>query len=90
MIKIIRDCFTGKDNETYDIVRIVYFISCSVYFLLSILETFHGHDFKPVEFGTGLGLITTAAGGALALKHRTEPDGDDDVKPTKRKTKRKS
>lgn len=90
MIKIVRDCFTGKDNETYDIVRIVYFISCIVYFVLSFIETFHGHDFEPVQFGTGLGLITGAAGAALGLKHKAEPEPVQ-IKNTKpKKTKRKS
>ena len=72
--KIIKDCFTGRDNKTYDIGRILLFIACNVYFLLSIMETFRGHDFNPVEFGTGFGLLFAGGAGGLLLKHKTEPD----------------
>lgn len=77
MVKLFKDCLTGKDNETYDIVRILLFLACIVYFTLSFVETFKGHDFNPIEYGTGLGLLFAGGGGGIALKQRAEPDDKD-------------
>ncbi len=68
MNKFIRDLFTGKDNETYDIGRVCLFIGCMVFFYLCGLETYRGHDFKPIEFGTGFGLIIGSGALVIALK----------------------
>jgi hypothetical protein len=75
--KLIFDCFTGKDNKTFDVLRILLFMSCVVFCFLSIFDTFKGHSFNPMEFGTGLGLVLAGGGGGLGLKSRTEPSPKD-------------
>lgn len=73
MIKLFRDCLTGKDNETYDIYRLALVSALIVYFTLSIYEVYQGRDFKPKEFGEGLGYIFGGGGLAIWLKRETEP-----------------
>lgn len=74
MKKLLHDCFTGKDNKTYDFGRIIIFLACLVFFYCSVAETLKGHDFQPIEFGTGFGLLFGAGAAGLHFKRKTEPD----------------
>lgn len=73
MNKLLKDCLTGKDNQTYDIGRVLWFLSVLVFLILSTWDCWLDHDFKPADYGTGLGLVLAAGGGALWLKRDTEP-----------------
>lgn len=70
-----RKLLTAKDNQTPDVVRIIGFLG-GVQFLVNAgwdIAVRH-NAFDPVAYGTGLGLMLTAIGAALRLKHTTEPD----------------
>ena len=71
---MIKQLLTGKDNKTYDIVRvsllfgIMHLIALSAYDVIA-----HASHFNIQEFGLGFGAIIGAAGAALGLKKDTEP-----------------
>ncbi len=76
---IILHTFTGVDNTTIDVGRILWvagglaFLGCAAYAL------YKGQAWDAVAFGTGFGLILAGGGGALMMKKGTEPsarDGD--------------
>lgn len=70
MKNFIKQCFTGKDNQTGDIHRVLIFIGCIVFFYCTIYNV---HTFNYVEFATAFGLILAGGAGALKLKESTEP-----------------
>jgi hypothetical protein len=73
MIKIIKDCFTGSDNETYSFLRITFAIVQIIYLYLCIRTTYVDHNFKMIDFGAGEAAILAAFGSALWLSKDTQP-----------------
>jgi len=71
--KIFLDCFTGKDNRTFDIGRFLWVSAFIAYLVYSGLEIVYGHDFNPKEFAEGISWILGVGSGALLLKKDTEP-----------------
>jgi len=69
-----RHLLTGKDNQTYDIGRILWLLSGLVFLALSIYDVLQGNPFRCVHFGAGAASILAGGGGGLALKKSTEPD----------------
>ena len=72
--EMILNTFTGKDNITIDMGRVLWCVGVFVYFGLSIYDIYIGHTFDPAAWGTGLGLVLAGGGAAIALKAKTEPD----------------
>jgi len=72
--EMILHTFTGKDNNTIDMGRLLWCIGVLVYFGLSIYDISIGHNFDPAAWGTGLWLVLAGGGAAIALKSKTEPD----------------
>lgn len=72
--KILFDCFTGRDNETFDIGRILWALSVIIFLALAVWDVPMTHDFNPLDFGGGLGAVLAAGGAAIGLKSKTEPD----------------
>jgi hypothetical protein len=73
MNKIIKDCFTGSDNETYSLLRIAFAVVQIVYLILCICTCYAEHNFKMIDFGTGEAAILAAFGSALWLSKDTQP-----------------
>jgi len=71
--KIIKDCLTGIDGETYDPARIYGALAVNVFFFNSMYALYKGQTWDPVNYGTGFGLLLAAFGAAVALKSKTEP-----------------
>lgn len=65
--------FTGKDNITLDLGRVLWAVGTLVFFALSIHSVWHGNTFDPVAWGTGFGAVLAAGGMALWMKKDTEP-----------------
>lgn len=73
MMKFLRHAFTGADNQTWDIGRILWAKMCFVYCFVSGWHTYHTGIFDPQSWAIGAGTILAAGGGSLALKAKTEP-----------------
>lgn len=66
--------FTGKDNETYDLGRILWALGALVFLGLSCASFYKGATWDGVLFATGYGVMLGAGAGATKLKASTEPD----------------
>ncbi len=65
---MLRNTFTGKDNQTLDLGRILWAKGVFVYFALTIYDLYNNGN-----WATGLGIVLAAGGAALAMKANTEP-----------------
>ena len=65
--------FTGKDNQTLDLGRILWALGVLVFFAMSIYSVWHGTPFNAIDWGTGFAAVLTAGGATLWLKRETEP-----------------
>lgn len=71
--KFFRDIFTGRDNRTYDMGRVLWFQSIQAFILVTIYALHKGGSFDPVTWGAGLAALITGGGAAIGLKSNTEP-----------------
>lgn len=74
MGNLMKQIFTGKDNETLDIGRILWAQIAIGYMLLSGYNIFANNQFDAVAWGTGAAAILGSGGAALGLKSGTEPE----------------
>lgn len=74
MRAILRDLFSGKDNQSLDIGRVIWAGSAGALALLEAHAVVLLHQpFDPIQFATACAAIMAAGGGALAFKAKTEP-----------------
>ncbi len=74
------EVFTGKDNASLDMGRILWAMGVLVFFALSIHSVWHGNVFDPIAWGSGFGAILASGGAALWMKQSTEPGTTTSVK----------
>lgn len=74
-IKFLKDLFTGKDNATWDLGRILWFQGSIVYSAMTIYSLYQGIAIDPLNWATGFGALLAGGGAAIRLKYATEPDG---------------
>ena len=76
MKSILIHLFTGQDNTTFDIGRVLWALSVVVFLVLAIFAVvYKGQSWNPQDYGTGLGLVLAAGGAALGFKASAEPKG---------------
>ena len=71
---LLRTAFTGKDNDSYDLVKILTAIISLTYVGLSSYTAIHLGTFSMVDFGIGYGTILSGSGLAIKLKEDSEPE----------------
>ena len=73
MCKMLKDMFTEKDNQTYDVIRVLGAISLMAFIGLAGLElTRHCHDFSLIEFSSGISMIMGVIAGGVTFKQKSE------------------
>jgi hypothetical protein len=72
----IKKAFTGKDNETIDLGRCLWAITCLFFCGASIYAIMQGQPFEPVNWGTGAAAVLGGGGAAIGFKAKTEPKSD--------------
>lgn len=65
--------FTGRDNQTIDIGRVIWFEAVQAYVAISIYSIYKGGVFDAVTWGAGLAALLGAGGAALGFKANVEP-----------------
>lgn len=80
---MVKNTFTGKDNETIDMGRVLWAAGAFSFLGLAGYAIYKGQTWDAVAFGTGFGAILAAGGFGLKMKENTEPeprrrDHDDD------------
>jgi len=70
----IKHMLTGKDNETYDLGKLLWALGVLVFLFLSVWAFIKGAVWDGVLFGTGFGVVLMAGAGSTKLKASTEPE----------------
>lgn len=73
MRKLFFQAFTGKDNATVDIGRVLWAGMVVLFGALECRSVFGGNEFHSMEFAQAAGIILTAGGISLGIKAHTEP-----------------
>ena len=74
MGKLLRDILTGKDNQTYDHIK-VYSPFCLVgIFAIVFIEVFHGQHVDILKVAESIGIIVGTSAVGVKVKETTEPD----------------
>lgn len=72
--KFFMDSFTGEDNQTFDLGRLLWAVGVLALLGLTVYSVvFKGAVFSATEFGLAFAGLLMAGGGALAFKRHTEP-----------------
>jgi len=72
MNKILKDCLSEKDNNTFEIMRIGFCGTLFVSLLLSIIDTYFQHKFNYQGFAATMTAIPIAFGVGILSKKHTE------------------
>ena len=74
MGRILRDIFSGVDNNSIEAGRVLWFISVlSLIAYQGVALAFKNQTFGPIEFGTGLAALLAAGGFGIAQKDKALP-----------------
>jgi len=70
---MLKHLFTGIDNTTWDLGRVLWAKISFVFCVISGWHTYHTGTFDPQAWAIGASAILAGGGGAIALKSKTEP-----------------
>lgn len=73
MLDFLKHCFTGADNETFDIGRVLWALAFIIGVSLHVYMTLTGKPYDLQSYGLGIGALLVGGGAALKLKDTTEP-----------------
>jgi hypothetical protein len=83
-MKFFRDLFTERNNETYDLVRVLATLGFFMFVFLCVYEMInHCHDFQLFEASGGMAAILAAIGGSVGYKARSEGEPNESDYPPK-------
>ena len=71
---ILRQMFTESDNQTFDLYRLISFVTISVGLFLSFWSVMNGQEWKFQDFGIGAGSLLAGVGVAHGLKKESPVD----------------
>lgn len=74
LYKVFKDCFTGKDNESYDFIRFLIVLGFIAFIGFEVHEVWVTRVFNEEEYARALMWIYSGGSGGVLLKHWTEPD----------------
>lgn len=70
---IILQAFTGKDNQTVDIGRVLWAISVLSFVVMGFAGVYKGQVTDYLQYGSGIAAVLAAGGAAIGFKGKTEP-----------------
>jgi hypothetical protein len=73
MAELMRQLFTGKNNTTLDLGRVLWATVTVHYLGLSAWHVVTTHSFDPMGWATGAAAVLAGGGAALGMKAGTEP-----------------
>lgn len=71
--RILRHTFTGKDNKTVDMGRVLWGLGALAFIGISIYFVLHTGQWNPLEWGSGFAVINGGSGAAVKMKESSEP-----------------
>jgi hypothetical protein len=72
MKQLFQQLLTGKDNQTYDIGRVTWFVGFIAIISIAAFEVMHS-NISLRELAEALGIVSGAGGASVMLKKDTEP-----------------
>ena len=78
MSGFFRLLLTGKDNQTYEVGRVLLFVGALSFMAFGAYDVFWAHHFDPVNYSAGLTGLLFGGSGGIAVKAHTEPEPKDD------------
>lgn len=70
----LKHCLTGKDNQTFDVARVLLAVGSMAFVVYTGWTVFHTGVFDAQSYGTGFGLAMGGGGASIWAKAKTEPD----------------
>lgn len=70
---LFKQAFTGKDNETIDIGRILWAVSVLSFVVMGFAGVYKGQVTDYLQYGSGIAAVLAAGGAAIGFKGKTEP-----------------
>lgn len=71
--KVLHDCFTEKDNNTYCPIRILSAIALIHYLILATIELHtHARDFSLTDMATGISILMGVISAGVSLKNKSD------------------
>jgi len=70
----LKHMFTGKDNQTIDLGRVLWAKAVVAFLGLAFYGVYKGNPVDYMAFGTGLAAVLAAGGAAIGFKAKTEPE----------------
>jgi len=74
MNQFFKHIFTGKDNQTYDIGRVLWAIGVIAFICFAGYEAIQKGIFDAMGYGTGFGAVLAGGGVGIGTKIKGEPD----------------
>lgn len=72
--QILIDIFTGKDNSTTDMGRVLWGLGVMVFIAITIVSFIQDKNFDYIAWGTGFAAVLGAGAMAVKIKETTEPE----------------
>jgi hypothetical protein len=80
VIKFAQDLFTGSDNETFDVARILWAICVISLIAYTGFDLYQGRKFDIAAFAGGCAALLFGGGAGVWIKRETEPPFSDAVR----------
>lgn len=71
--RVLKDILTGRDNNTYDLARVIYVYTLHIFCVGECFEIWHSKVFNELDFAGGIAALTTAFSVMIFIKKDTEP-----------------
>jgi len=81
LMKHLLKTFSGIDNQSLDLGRILWALGTLVFFAMSIHSVWKGQAFDAISWGAGFSAVLAGGGAALWMKKDTEPQTKVEEKP---------
>lgn len=77
MIKFVKDLFTERDNQTWDLNRLMFAVGVFSFLGMAIYSiAFNKQVFNWLDAGGGMGAVLGAGAGGLALNRKNQNGAD--------------
>jgi hypothetical protein len=73
-MQILKDLLTGKDGESYDVGRVLWFMLGLAFIAFTAYDLITNHHFDAANFGMNSGTLLAGGGVGIGLKAKTEPE----------------
>jgi len=78
--KLVKDCVTGPDGETYDPARILWIVGVVTFMGFAGWEVYKTNHFDMVNFSLAYSGLLAAGAAGVKIKESTEPKAPDPKK----------